>query len=125
MRQAVLGIAKKILPDRFVGWYRRRRALRKYLRDLAYEIYDRQVRLDLAELEDHTTQRRHGFQERVMRDLLDRTDVILQELDRRIEGLTARHGNELRGLREDLESLRSELSRLESRDGAPADAPTS
>lgn len=124
MRQILVGLAKRVLPDRFIGWYRRRRALRKYLRDLAYEIYDRQVRLDLAELEDHASRRRHGFQERVMRDLLERTDLILQQLDRRIEGLNARHGGELRSLREELDSLRGELARLQRRDEAPADAPT-
>jgi hypothetical protein len=37
---------------------------------------------------------------------------VLQGLDRKIEGVSARHGTELRKLREDLEATRAELTAL-------------
>jgi hypothetical protein len=93
VRRKLAGIAKRVLPKRFVRWYRRRRALRKYLRALAYEVYERQVRIELDDLEGRIAARRDGFYERLVKEVLERTDLILQELDRRIEGLTSRHGN--------------------------------
>ncbi len=99
-------IAKKVLPDRFVHWYRRRRIIRHYLRELGYEMYDRNVRLELEDLEGRIAARRDGFYAQMVRDVLERTELILQELDRRIEALGARHGNELRKLRQEVQVLR-------------------
>ncbi len=118
MRQFLLNIAKRVLPDPFVDWYRRRRAMRRYLRDIGYELYDRQVRLDLEDLEGRIAARRHGFTEQLTKDILERTDLILQELDRRIQGVEARHGNELRRLREEVEALQDELGHLRNDAGA-------
>ena len=118
MRRKLAGIAKRVLPKRFVRWYRRRRALRKYLRALAYEVYERQVRIELDDLEGRIAARRDGFYERLVKEVLERTDLILQELDRRIEGLTSRHGNELRRLRGELEALRADLETLTEREAA-------
>jgi hypothetical protein len=99
-------IAKKILPDRFVHWYRRRRIVRRYLRELGYEMYDRNVRLELEDVEGRIAARRDGFYQQMVRDVLERTELILQELDRRIEAQGARHGNELRELRREIRALR-------------------
>ena len=112
MRRSLAGIAKRVLPRRFVRWYRRRRSLRKYLRALAYEVYERQVRIELDDLEGRMAARRDGFYDRLVKEVLERTDLILQELDRRIEGLTSRHGGELRRLRAEVDSLRSEVESL-------------
>jgi len=109
MRRYLAGIAKRVLPMRFVRWYRRRRALRKYLRALSYEVYERQVRIELADLEGRIAARRDGFYDKLVKEVLERTDLILQELDRRIEGLTARHGRELRDLRAEVDALRADL----------------
>ena len=109
-------IAKKILPERFINWYRRRRATRAYLDALSYELLERQTRLD--ELEGRIAARRDGFYERIVHDVLERTEVILQELDRRIEGVSARTGSRLHGIEEQLEELRSEIARL--RDVSPS-----
>jgi hypothetical protein len=121
VRSSVLRIAKAVLPDRFIWWYRRRRTLRRYFRALAIELYDRQIRLDIEDLEGRIALRRHGFYERVVKDVLDRTELILQALDRRIEAVSARHGNELRALRDQLADLRAHLEQISAiapRDGA-------
>jgi hypothetical protein len=114
VRSFVLRIAKAVLPDRFIWWYRRRRALRRYFRSLAIELYDRQIRLDIEDLEGRIALRRHGFYERVVKDVLDRTELILQELDRRIEAVSARHGNELRTLRDQVADLRAHVEQISS-----------
>ncbi len=112
-------LATKILPSWFITRIRRRRALKHYLGALSYEIYDRQIRLEIDDLDGRIAARRDGFYERMVKDVLERTELILQELDRRIEGLTARHGTELRELRAELEALQTRL-----RDQPPAAAPS-
>jgi prefoldin subunit 5 len=66
-----------------------------------------------------------------VKDVLERTELVLQELDRKIEGVNARHGNDLRSLREEVESLRASVEALRREAnvsstpgaGIPADAP--
>ena len=108
-------VGKKILPESAIDAYRRRRALRRYLRSLSFEIYDRQVKRHVEELEDAVLTRRPDITDTLMKDLLDRTDLLLQQLHRQIEGLQARHGGELRELREESERLRSALEELQAR----------
>ncbi len=110
--QFIRDIAKKILPKRFIEWYRRRRALKHYLRALAYEIYDRGIRMELDDLEGRIAARRDGFYERLVKDVLERTELVLQELDRKIEGTGARQGSELRLLQAEVEGLRASLTAL-------------
>ncbi|HEX9312567.1 MAG TPA: hypothetical protein VGA30_07050, partial [Actinomycetota bacterium] len=105
--QFIRDIAKKVLPKRFIEWYRRRRALKHYLRALAYEIYDRGIRMELDDLEGRIAARRDGFYERLVKDVLERTELVLQELDRKIEGTGARQGSELRLLQAEVEGLRA------------------
>jgi hypothetical protein len=111
----LVGVGKKLLPESAIDAYRRRRALRRYLRSLSFEIYDRQVKRHVEELEDTMLTRRPDITEGLMKDLLDRTDLLLQQLHRQIEGLQARHGGELRELREEFERLRSALDELQTR----------
>ena len=110
--QFIRDIAKRILPKRFIEWYRRRRALKHYLRALAYEIYDRGIRMELDDLEGRIAARRDGFYERLAKDVLERTELVLRELDRKIEGTGARQGSELRLLQAEVESLRASLAAL-------------
>jgi hypothetical protein len=110
--QWVRNVLKKILPDRFIEWYRRKRAVRQYLGSLSYEIYDRTIRFEVEDLEGRIAARRHGFYQSLVKDVLERTELVLQELDRKIEGVNARHGNELRSLREEVESLRASVEAL-------------
>ena len=115
----------RYLPRGFVHWYRRRRAIRNYLSQLAVEVYDRQIRIDLEVLEGRIAARREGYYDRVVRDVLDRTDLVLQELDRRIEALRARHGNELRDLRREVDALRERLEAAGVRRSTEEPAPSS
>ena len=101
-------LVKRVMPTEWIHAYRRRRLTRRYLRGLAYELYDRQVRLSLEDFETDVAERPKGFHDRLARDVLARTDAVLQGLDRKIEGVSARHGTELRRLREELETARAE-----------------
>lgn len=119
-------LVARFLPRGFVHWYRRRRAIRNYLGQLAVEVYDRQIRIDLEVLEGRIAARREGYYDRLVRDVLERTDLVLQELDRRIEALRARNGNELRDLREQVTALRERLDGAPRADAAePSPAPSS
>ncbi len=113
--------AKRILPKRVLNWYRRRRALRGYLKDLSRELVDRQLPLDPREIEGELAAKRQGFYEGLVKDVLERTDLVLQELDRRIAGVSTRHGAELERLREELAELRATVQTLAGhpRLGAP------
>jgi hypothetical protein len=114
-------LVKKVLPESVVERYRRRRTLRRYLRSLSYELYDRQAKLEVESLEGTVLARRPDLTERMMKDILARTDIVLQQLDRQIEGLRARHGNELRELREDMAAVRASVAELERKLRAPVD----
>jgi hypothetical protein len=108
-------LAKKVLPGGLVESYRRRRALRRFLRSLSYEIHDRQKMFRVEDLEGSVLVRRPDITERLMKDLLDRMDLVLQELHRQIEGLRARHGTELHGLRDEVERLRTTVAEIQGR----------
>lgn len=105
-------LLKRVLPDRTIAWYRRRRALRNWLREVAHELYDRQAKLQVEELEGELLARRPDITARLTKDLLSRTDLLLQELDRKLEGLRARHGSQLRNLGEEVRALREEVRGL-------------
>jgi hypothetical protein len=109
---AVRALAKRILPERIIDSYRRRRVLRLFLRSLGYELYDRQEKIEVEEIEGKVLARRPDLTERLMSDLLKRTDLVLQQLHREIEGVEARHGADLRALRDEVAALRSELEGL-------------
>jgi hypothetical protein len=110
---ALRNFAKRVLPGSAVERYRRRRALQRYLKTLSYELYDRQAKMDVEQLEGTILARRPDLTERLMKDILERTDIVLKELDRQIEGLRARHGNELRDLRDEMATVRASLAELE------------
>jgi hypothetical protein len=115
MRRFVGDLAKKVLPQSAVDRFRRRRALRRYLKSLSYEIYDRQMKFHVEELEGTILARRPDITERLMKDLLSRTDLVLQELHRQIEGLRVRHGAEIDELRQQLQHLEASVQDLRSR----------
>src|SRR4029450_9606139 len=105
-------MARRILPPRIIDSYRRRRVLRNFLRSLGYELYDRQQKLEVEKIEGSVLARRPALTEQLMGDLLHRTDLVLQQLHREIEGLEARHGTSLRTLRAEVAALRSALEEL-------------
>jgi hypothetical protein len=114
MRRFVGDVAKKALPQRAIDRLRRRRALRRYLRSLSYEIYDRQMKFRVEELEGSILARRPDITERLMKDLLSRMDLLLQELHRQVEGLRVRSGAELDEVREQLRRLEASMEELRS-----------
>ena len=116
MRDAAVKIAKRIMPDSFVHWYRRQRAGYRYIQALGYELVDRNTRLDLETVDERVADGKAGFYERLAKEILERTEVVLQELDRKIEGVAAREGNEIRALRAEVESLRAELEKARAND---------
>jgi hypothetical protein len=103
---------KKLLPEQYIEAYRRRRAVRAYMRSLGYEIYDRQRQLRIEELEGKILARRPDITNRMMKDLLERMDVVMEGFHRQLEGLRARHGTELRELQEEVERIRASLEAL-------------
>jgi hypothetical protein len=100
----------RALPSSAVDRIRRRRAVRRYLRDLADELLRRHSRLEAVE-EDLATGP-GGFYERVVKEILERTDLVLQQLDRRLEGQAARDDARLRGLEEEIATLRQAVVEL-------------
>jgi hypothetical protein len=105
-------LAKRVLPTGAADWYRRRREFRRFMRGIANDVYDRQVRMDVEELEGTVVARRPDVTEALFKDLMVRTDAVLQQLDRKIEGIRARQGDELRTLREEVAAVRDELATL-------------
>lgn len=105
-------LGKTVLPEGALDWYRRRRAVRRYLKTLGRELFDRQGKLELEELEDRVLARRPDLTDRLTKDILERTDILLQRLDRQLEGVRARHGGELRSLRAEVDELRARVAAL-------------
>ena len=110
--RAIKNFLKKLLPEHYIESYRRRRAVRAYMRSLSHEIYDRQKQLRIEELEGKILARRPSLTHRLMKDLLERMDVVMEGFHRQLEGMRARHGTELRELRQEVESLRAAVEAL-------------
>jgi len=100
----------KITPKPIVTRRRRKRALDRYLKALSYELLERETQLDY--IEGRVAARRDGFYERIVREVLERTEIIQQELDRRIEGVSARSGERMNAIEEQLFALRDGLNNL-------------
>lgn len=101
---------KTTLPTPVVNWLRRWLGTFRYLRFMSYEVSRRQSRLEtgssLETLESRLATRRDGFYQQMVKEVLERTDLVLQQLDRRVEGQGARHAERLRALEEQLAGLR-------------------
>ncbi|MFN2544851.1 MAG: hypothetical protein ABR600_09850 [Actinomycetota bacterium] len=100
----------KLLPYRIVEWYRRKRSIRRYLKGLSLEVLERERRLE--HLEGRVAASQRGFYHQIVTDVLERTDIILQELDRRIEGLAARSEESVASIESQVRTLRDDVSRL-------------
>jgi hypothetical protein len=118
-------VAKRVIPTSMVDAYRRRRALRAYLKSISQEIYDRNRMFELEELEGDLLVRRPDITGRLMKDLIMRTDILIQQLDRQIEALRARHGGELRELRTEVDALHASLHALRAELGLQPPPPGS
>jgi hypothetical protein len=100
----------KATPKPLVIRRRRKRAYKRYMTALSYELLERETQLDY--IEGRVSARRDGFYERIVREVLERTELILQELDRRIEGVSARGNERMNALEEQLIALRDQLNNL-------------
>jgi len=109
-RSAVRRGVIKVTPKPIVTRRRRKRAMKRYMKALSYELLERETQLDY--IEGRVAARRDGFYERMVREVLERTEMILQELDRRIEGVSARGGERMNAIEEQLVALREELTHL-------------
>jgi len=105
----------KVTPDSVVVRRRRKRAYKRYMKALSFELLERETQLDY--IEGRVAARRDGFYERIVREVLERTEMILQELDRRIEGVSARGNERMSALEEQLIALRDQLNNLRQLDG--------
>jgi hypothetical protein len=106
----------KLLPYRLVEWYRRKRSIRRYMKGLSVEVLERERRLE--HLEGRVAASQRGFYAQIVKDLLERTDIILQELDRRVEGVAARTEESVVKMQTELAELRDEIARLRDELGA-------
>jgi uncharacterized small protein (DUF1192 family) len=113
----------KLLPYRVVEWYRRKRAVRRYLKGLSVEVLERERRLE--HLEGRVAASQRGFYHQIVTDVLERTDIILQELDRRVEGVAARTEESVVGLEAEVAALRDEVAKLRADLGRGSDDPGS
>jgi hypothetical protein len=93
-----------------VQWIRRQRAARRYLKALSYEMVERDTRLD--DIDARVAIHSDGFYQQMVREILERTDVVLHELNRRIEGQGARHAERLQNLEEQVGDLRRAVDQL-------------
>ncbi|HYH28042.1 MAG TPA: hypothetical protein VEA19_04590 [Actinomycetota bacterium] len=109
-------LVKRILPQRMVASIRRRRAVKRFVRAVAHELAERETQLD--DLEERLATRRGGFYARIVKEVLERVDLVLQELDRRIEGQEARHAGRIRELETEIAALRERLESLRAGDPA-------
>lgn len=107
---------KKTLPTPIVNWLRRWLGTARYLRFMSYEVSRRQSRLEtgshLETLESRLAARRDGFYQQMVKEVVERTDLVLQQLDRKLEGQGARHAERLGALEEELARLRAAVDEL-------------
>jgi hypothetical protein len=105
-------LAKRVLPENLIEAYRRRRAARRYLRTLGAEVRLRNQQMQVEELEGKILAKRPEITDRLVKDVLERVDLVVQQLDRQLEAIRARHGNELRSLRDEVEALKASVAAL-------------
>ena len=80
------------------------------MKGLSVEVLERERRLE--HLEGRVAASTRGFYHQIVTDVLERTDIILQELDRRVEGVAARTEESVASLEAELATLREDVQRL-------------
>ena len=127
--------AKDLTPDKALAWYRRRRELRIYFNELGDNLWlQRMQTLDAQRTGTPVPAEETagpGTADQpiawAVHDLVERNDIVLKAMERKIEALTARHGQQIRNLRDDLAAVRDRLSAIQERLDAlapdAADAP--
>jgi hypothetical protein len=121
--------AKGLTPDKALAWYRRRRELRIYFNELGDNLWlQRMQTLDAQRTGTPVpAEEMAGSGETgqpaawAIHDLVERNDIVLKAMERKIEALTARHGQQIRNLRDEVAGLRDQLSAIQ--EGLDALAP--
>ncbi|HEY7282390.1 MAG TPA: hypothetical protein VID47_12440 [Actinomycetota bacterium] len=118
---------KDLTPHRALAWYRRRRELRIYFNELGDNLWLQRLQtLDAQRTGKPVPAEEAGGDATgqpaawAIHDLVERNDIVLKAMERRIEALTARHGQQIRNLRDDVAALREQLDALRERLDAPA-----
>jgi hypothetical protein len=114
---------KDLTPDRAVAWYRRRRELRIYFNELGDNLWLQRLQTLDAQRTGTPVPAEEaagggGTGQPVawaIHDLADRNDIVLKAMERKIEALTARHGQQIRNLRDDVAALRDQLTAIQER----------
>jgi hypothetical protein len=117
---------KDLTPDKALAWYRRRRELRIYFNELGDNLWLQRMQTIDAQrtgtpvpVEDPTSTGAPGQPAAwAIHDLVERNDIVLKAMERKIEALTARHGQQIRNLRDDVAALREQLEAVQERLGA-------
>ncbi|MDQ3991879.1 MAG: hypothetical protein M3245_06195 [Actinomycetota bacterium] len=118
--QKLRDFLKRALPGGMVQRIRRRLMVRRYLRALSIELLTRAQTLRGIDMDEAV--HKDGFYQLVVKDVLERTDLVLQALDRRIEAQGARHVERIRALEAEVAALRAELDAVRSRAGVVSPA---
>jgi hypothetical protein len=99
------------------------------LRYVSYEIQARSTRLEsgpLEDLEGRLVGPQGGLYRQIIEEVIERSDLLLKQLDRKLEGQGARQGERLRELEDEVKRLREAMDRLTeaTRGDASAGPPT-
>lgn len=81
------------------------------MKALSYELVERDTRLD--DIDARVAIHSDGFYQQMVREILERNDILLHELNRRIEGQGARHDERLQDLKQQVAELRRAIERLQ------------
>jgi hypothetical protein len=124
---------KRLAPERTIAWYRRRRELRIYNRELGDNLWLQRLRtLDAQKsgtpisAEDMVAEGNSSgaWLAWAIHDIVERNDIVLKAMERKIEALSARHGQQLRNLRDELEGIQGRLEAIQGQlAGSNGDAP--
>lgn len=113
---------KDILPPSALNWLRRWVLTGRYVRSLSHEVYARRKRVESGQLEDLEARLvgpGGGLYRQMVREVVERSDLLLKQLDRKMDGQGARHGERLTSLEAEVAGLRESVDRLTEVLGLP------
>jgi hypothetical protein len=113
---------KDILPPSALNWLRRWVLTGRYVRSLSHELYARRKGVESGQLEDLEARLvgpGGGLYRQMVREVVERSDLLMKQLDRKLEGQGARHGERLAALEAEVAGLRESVDRLAEVLGLP------
>jgi hypothetical protein len=111
---------KDVLPPSALSWLRKSGLWRwivtaRYIRSLSYELDARRKRLEgghVEDLEARLVGPGGGLYRQIVKEVVERCDLLLKQLDRKLEGQGARHGERLVELEDEVRRLREAVDHL-------------